>query len=129
LNKGYKIEEIDIIVKAIKECVMKDCFYVYNRPKNIAFRESFNLDKSKIKELLMTLETKDFCFSDKSDNVKHNDVDLYVFGMRRNLLDFTAIEKNIEIYTKIDIVGLGDKKSIATISLHEADFDMIYLFE
>lgn len=130
-NQDYTKEEVEVILQRIKNCV-NDNFYIIsqneNRKENIQLINDYRLSTKKQKEILLSIEVKDFCHSLKSTNPGYEYEVLYVFCPQRTLFNVFGEEEFVDIYTKFNIIEYGHKKMVITISFHKRNKPISYLF-
>lgn len=118
-------EKIEEYLKAVKECVSANNFRVCatsKNNKNIQFIEKYRLNSKKQKQMLLELETTDFCYS--VDNYNDQNERLYIFDRIYELDNWGTI-KSVEVYIKI-----AKKKDdfIVVVSFHEPEKNIKKLF-
>lgn len=111
-------EEIDKYLDLVKSNINNDNFIVCTTAKNIKnndFLLEFRLSQNKQKQMLLELETSDFCYS--ADNYKNPQERLYIF-CREYVLDNWGKLENVEVYIKIVV-----KKNnyVVVVSFHKPD--------
>ncbi len=63
-NQNYTREQIDVILDKIKSCVGNNKYTIAlneNRQENIDFINEYNIRSDKQKNILLQLQTEDFC--------------------------------------------------------------------
>ena len=109
-------EEIDIYLKKVKKCIKRGKFIVLNtdkRHENQEFIKKYSINSKKQKDMLLLLDTKDFCYSaDNYDNTKER---LYIFAKEYEL-DCWGIKNNVLVYIKI---ALKEADFVVVISFHK----------
>jgi hypothetical protein len=131
-NQNYTEEECDVILQKIKSCVNNNKFTIEqnkNRNENIQFIRDYNLNNSKQKAIILSIETTDFCHSLKNTNIGYEYETLYVFCPQRTLSDAFGEEEVVDIYMKFNIIHYGDNKRIVTISFHKRNKPIDYIFD
>jgi hypothetical protein len=81
-NANYSIEQISDILTLLKDCILEDRYYISknnNRAENNAFIQKYNLSHSKQKDILLRIQTKDFCYTLNNINIGYEHEILYVF--------------------------------------------------
>lgn len=99
------------------------------REANIRFIAQHLLAPIKIKEILLSLETSDFCHVLENTKPGFEHEHLYVFAKDWK---FEVVQGSIEIvqiYIKFNILCRGEKESLVVISFHETDRPMKRLFD
>lgn len=102
-NLNYSEQEIDAILRKIKECINENNFTISqnkNRVENIRFIREYNIITSKQKKILLSIVTKEFCHSLQNTNIGFEHETLYVFCPRRSLFDAFGEEELVDIYIK-----------------------------
>lgn len=130
-NQDYTQEEIDIILGKIKECVENNKYTISlneNRQENIQFIQDYNLDKSKQKEILLSIEVSDFCHSLNNINPGFEHEILYVFCPQRTLFDVFGEAEFVDIYTKFNIIEYNANKHVIAVSFHKRNKPISYCF-
>lgn len=130
-NQEYTQEEITLILQKIKECVENNKYIISlneNRQENIQFINDYNLNSSKQKEILLSIETDDFCHSLNNTNPGFEHEILYVFCPQRTLFDVFGEEELVDVYIKFNIIENGDYKRAIAISFHKKNKPIIYCF-
>ncbi|MBU3110995.1 hypothetical protein [Clostridium lacusfryxellense] len=130
-NQNYTKEECDVILQKIKSCVNHNKFTIEqnrNRCENIKFIQDYNLNNSKQKEILLSIETTDFCHSLKNTNIGYEYEVLYVFCPRRTVFDAFGEEEYVDIYIKFNIIEYVENNLIVTISFHKRNKPIDYVF-
>lgn len=131
-NQNYTEEECDVILQKIKDCIYNNKFTVEqnkNRYENIQFIQDYNLNHSKQKAILLSIQTTDFCHSLKNTNIGYEYETLYVFCPQRTLFDAFGEEEFVDIYTKFNIIEYGNDKRVVTISFHKRNKPIDYFFK
>jgi hypothetical protein len=131
-NQKYTKEEVEVILKKIKECINDNCYTISingNRKENINFINEYRLDTKKQKDILLSIEVTDFCHSLNNINPGFEHEVLYVFCPQRVLFNIFGEEESVDIYTKFNIIESVDKKRVITISFHKRNKPIQYLFK
>ena len=131
-NQNYTEKECDVILQKIKICVNNNKFTVEqnkNRRENIQFIRDYNLNNSKQKSIILSIETTDFCHTLKNTNIGYEYETLYVFCPQRTLFDVFGEEEFVDIYMKFNIIEYGYDKRIVTISFHKRNKPIDYIFD
>lgn len=118
-------EEIEEYLKSVKKSVNAGNFIVCSTQKNEKNRKfllEYRLTKNKQKQMLIELETNDFCYS--ADNYNDPQERLYFFCREYELDNWGTIE-NVEVYIKI-----ARKKDdfIVVVSFHKPEKSIKKLF-
>ena len=122
---NHSQSEIQKYLKLFKDIVNKDNFFIpttQKRLKNKNFIEKYSINVKKQKEMLLTIDVLDFCYS--IDNDGETNERLYIFAKDFEL-NYWGIKENILVYIKIVI-----KKEDYTVivSFHEAERNIKKLF-
>ena len=116
---GDKIEinEIgkQVYIKDIIDLIKNDNYEVVLRDKNENFIIKYNLDKKKIKQMLLSLEKDDIQYQvEDIEYTKYGPEPLVVFKKQFNLIDMFARNKNEIVYIKIKM----KEENLPIISFH-----------
>jgi hypothetical protein len=76
----------------------------------------------------MQIDIEDFCHSLKNTNLGFEHEVLYVFCPQVSLFNFDDEEKQIDLYTKFNIIDLSTGTRVVVISFHERNKPIDYLF-
>lgn len=118
-------EEIDKYLEIVKTSVSKNKFTISvnsSRKENQEFIYKYHLNSNKQKEMILELESLDFCYS--VDNYNNISERLYVFAREYELNNWGIINK-ILVYIKI---ALKDENFVVVISFHEPNKKINKLF-
>lgn len=130
-NQNYTKEEVEVILQSIKGCINDNRYTIslnYNRNENIKLIDEYRLNSKKQKEILIGIESTDFCHSLKNINPGYEHEVLYVFCPQRTLFNAFGEEEFVDIYTKFNIIEYGNNKKVITISFHKRNKPISYLF-
>lgn len=130
-NQNYTKEDINKVLKIIKECVENDDYTIAmnnNRQENIDFINEYNIHSEQLKSILLKLHTNDFCHTLQNTKVGYEYEVLYVFVPQVNLFDAYGLEKTVDVYIKINIVDIFDGRRVVVISFHQRNKVIDYLF-
>lgn len=130
-NLNYTKQQIDAILLEINDCVNRNKFTIeknINRQENRKLIEDYNLYDSKIKSILLSIKTTDFCHSLQNKKIGYEHETLYVFCPQRTLFDILGEEEFVDIYTKFNIIKYGEGKIVYTVSFHKRNKPINYLF-
>lgn len=111
-------KEIDEYLKIVKNSVKADRFIVcttQKNEKNRRFLEEYKLTKDKQKQMLIKLETNDFCYS--ADDYNNPQERLHIF-CREYELNNWGTKENVKVYIKI---AKKKKDFIVIISFHKPE--------
>ena len=131
-NQNYTKKEVEIILNNIKDCINNNRYIIAqnpNRKENIQFIREYRLDERRRKELLLSIEVNDFCYSLNNIKQGYEHEVLYVFCPQRNLFDIFGEEELVDIYVKFNIIEYKlNKKEVIIISFHKRNKPINYLF-
>ncbi|OFV69201.1 hypothetical protein [Acetobacterium wieringae] len=130
-NQNYTKEEISAVLQKIQECVSSGKYTVaqnVKRAENIALIREYNLTPEKQRRILMQIEVEDFCHSLKNTNLGFEHEILYVFCPQVSLFNIDDEEKQVDLYTKFNILDLPSGSRVVVISFHERNKPINYLF-
>jgi len=130
-NQNYTKEEISAVLQKIQECVSSGKYSVEqnaNRAENIALIREYNLTSEKQRRILMQIEVDDFCHSLNNTNLGFEHEILYVFCPQVSLFNLDDEEKQLDLYTKFNILELRSGSRAIVISFHERNKPIDYLF-
>ena len=124
---NYTKEEIDEYLEKVKGLIKKNKFKIsdVNRDKNVNFIRKYRLSSRKQKEMLLSIETLDFCYAVDDYNTNEK---LYIFSKEYELDNWGTYEK-INIYIKIDVKKLNSDEYAIIISFHEREKEIKFLFK
>jgi len=115
-NQNYTREQIDVILAMIQDCVREGRFNEYN------------LNSRRQKEILLKIQTEDFCHSLQNTKIGFEHEVLYVFCPQIMLFNFDGIEELVDIYTKFNLIDSESGKRVVVISFHKRNKPIDYLF-
>jgi len=121
-NQNYTREQIDVILTMMQDCVRESRFIISkneNRQENIDFLNEYNLSSRRQKEILLKIQTEDFCHSLQNTKIGFEHEVLYVFCPQVMLFNFDGIEELVDIYTKFNLIDNDNKKLVLVISFHK----------
>ena len=130
-NQNYTQEEVDVILKKIKDCVNDNHYKIslnQNRQENIQLINEYRLDIKKQKDILLSIEVTDFCHSLNNINPGFEHEILYIFCPQRTLFNAFDEEDFVDIYTKFNIIEYGVNKRVIAVSFHKRNKPIGYLF-
>lgn len=131
-NQSYTKEDISIVLQKIHDCVKNGKYTISqndNREENVKFIQEYNLNSEKQRKILMQIEVDDFCHSLKNTKLGFEHEVLYVFCPQIVLFNMDDIEKQIDLYTKFNILELPIGNRVVVISFHECNKPLSYLFK
>ena len=106
----------------MQDCVRESRFIISkneNRQENIDFLNEYNLSSRRQKEILLKIQTEDFCHSLQNTKIGFEHEVLYVFCPQVMLFNFDGIEELVDIYTKFNLIDNDNKKLVLVISFHK----------
>jgi hypothetical protein len=130
-NQNYTKEEISVVLQKIQECVSTGRYSVARneyRAENDAFIREYNLTSEKQRRILLQIEVADFCHSLKNLNPGFEHEVLYVYCPQVTLFNLDDEEKQLDLYTKFNIIDLPAGSRVVVISFHELNKPADYLF-
>jgi hypothetical protein len=129
-NQDYTQKAISSILEQIKDCVANDKYIIsqnYNRRENVQFIHEYNLNSSKQKAILLSIEGLDFCHSLNNINPGFEHEILYVFCPQRTLFNVLGEEEVVDIYIKFNIIECPGNKRVIAVSFHKRNKPIDYL--
>lgn len=123
-NQSYTKEDISIVLQRIHDCVKSGKYTISqndNREENVKFIQEYNLNSEKQRKILMQIEVDDFCHSLKNTKLGFEHEVLYVFCPQIVLFNIDDVEKQIDLYTKFNILELPIGNRVVVISFHECN--------
>lgn len=130
-NQNYTREEIETILRRIKECVSSGRYIISqneNRQENIDFINEYNIRSDRQKAILMQLTAEDFCHSLQNTNPGFTYEVLYVFVPQVELFNACGEAEIIDVYTKFNLIELPTGRRTVVISFHKRNKPIEYLF-
>jgi hypothetical protein len=130
-NQDYTKEEISAVLQKIQECVSSGKYSVAqneNREENVALIREYNLTSDKQRRILMQIGVDDFCHSLQNIKPGFEHEVLYVFCTQVTLFNIADEEKQLDLYTKFNIIDLAMGSRVVVISFHERNKPIDYLF-
>ena len=130
-NQNYTKEEISVVLQKIQECVSSGKYSVAqneHRSENTALIREYNLTSEKQRRILMQIDVEDFCHSLKNTKLGFEHEVLYVFCPQVTLFNLDDEEKQLDLYTKFNIIDLPTGNRVVVISFHERNKPIDYLF-
>ena len=124
---NYTKEEINEYLENAKDLIKKNKFKIsdVNREKNVDFIQKYHLSIRKQKEMLLLIETLDFCYAVDDYNTNEK---LYIFSKEYELDNWGTYEK-INVYIKINVKKLISDEYAIIISFHEREKEIKFLFK
>lgn len=130
-NQSYSREQIDTVLDKIKRCVENNKYIIAlneNRHENIDFINEYNIRSDKQKNILMRLQTEDFCHTLQNTKIGYEYEVLYVFVPQVQLFNADGEEETIDIYTKFNVIDMSNGSRTVVISFHKRNKPIDYLF-
>lgn len=130
-NQNYTKEQIELILEKIWDCVRCNHFYIAkneNRIENTKFINNYNLSTGRQKDILLKIESDDFCHSLQNIKLGFEHETLYVFCPQVELFNFDGEKEVVDIYIKFNIIEYGTSTRVVTISFHKRNDPLDYLF-
>ena len=124
----YTYDEVSEILKTIQSCVAGDRFIIsqnINRAENIEFITKHNLTMVRIKNIISRIETDDFCYGLRNENIGFKHEVLYVFCPQIELAYGNTVEV-VDVYSKFNIIN---NERVVVISFHQRNYPIEYLFK
>lgn len=129
-NTSYTYDEIKTVLCEIRNCIKEDKYQISLNPKrekNLNLISTYNLRKNDQKNILLGIETEDFCYTLQNEHKGYEHEILYVFAPKVNLIDAFGEDKTIAIYVKFNFIKESDYTVV--ISFHELQHPINYLFK
>jgi len=124
---NYTYDEVTDILDKIKMCVTNDR-YIFSqgdsRKENIEFIADYGLSETERKNILLRIETEDFCYGLQNKKPGYEHEVLYVFCPQERLT-YGYVTSFVDIYTKFNIVN---NNMVVVISFHKRNHPIDYLF-
>lgn len=115
---NYNKEEIEKLLIEFKEYIKDYKFKIAKRDKNDATIYKFNLNKSKIRNLLLELRSNDYILSSTEENYEKNGPgQIHIYKKEFTLINIFGEEEKVTIYIKYKYMDNFTK--IPIISFHE----------
>ena len=130
-NQNYTKEQISAVLQKIQECVSSGKYSIAqneNRTENTALIREYNLTSDKQRRILLQIEVEDFCHSLKNTKLGFEHEVLYVFCPQITLFNLDDEEKQLDLYTKFNILDLPIGSRVVVVSFHERNKSIDYLF-
>lgn len=130
-NQNYTREEIDEVLEKIKNCVSNNKYTIAlnkNRQENIDFINEYQIRSDKQKNILLQLQTEDFCHTLQNTKIGYEYEILYVFVPQVQLFRADGIEETVDVYTKFNIIDMPNGSRTVVISFHKRNKPIDYLF-
>ena len=130
-NQNYTKEQISAVLQKIQECVSSGKYSVAQkeyRAENVALIREYNLTTEKQRRILIQIEIEDFCHSLQNIKPGYEHEVLYVFCSQVILFNLDDVEKQLDLYTKFNVIDLPTGSRVVVISFHEINKPIDYLF-
>ena len=130
-NTNHTREEIDSVLSDFKNMVLENRYVVSmndNRQENISFTDKYNLRGNRLKSVLLSIETEDFCYSVNNIKPGYEHEILYIFVPQVVVHDSDDIAHIIDTYIKFTFLSAGNYDYTAVISFHQRNKPIRYLF-
>lgn len=100
-----------------------------NRKENIDFIEDYKINSEKEKEILLSLNSLDFCYAVDNRKKEFAHEKLYIF-CKECILDNWGVLESVEVYIKANITKTKTGKSqfMIIVSFHKKNKPITYLF-
>jgi hypothetical protein len=128
----YSIAEIASYLENVRRLIRHKRYSIamnQKRVENKRFIAKHMLTPMKIKEMLLSLETNDFCYVLDNTNPGFEHERLYVFAKDWKFEEIQDNVENVQIYIKFNVLYQGDHEQLVVISFHETDRPMKRLFD
>lgn len=124
---NYTKDHIDKYLEKFKDLILRNKFKISdkNREKNIDFINKYKLSSRKQKDMLLSIETIDFCYAVDDYNSKDK---LYIFSREYELENWGKYEK-VDVYIKINVKKISLGEYAVIISFHEREKNIKFLFK
>lgn len=130
-NQNYTKEQISAVLQKIQECIGSGKYSVAeneNRAENTALIREYNITSDKQRRILMQIEVEDFCHSLKNIKPGFEHEILYVFCPQVTLFNLDDEEKQLDLYTKFNILDLAIGSRVVVVSFHKRNKSIDYPF-
>lgn len=119
-------------LEKIKNCIRSGRYKIAlneNRQENEDFMEKYNIDSEyKKREILLSLEIEDFCYSCNNTNIGYEYEKLYIFSKAILLQDINDIYCDVDVYFKFNIIESG-MDMVIVISFHKLNKPIYHPFK
>lgn len=129
-NIDYTYQQIETVLSDIKDCIKKGKYQISlnpNRKDNLEFISAYNLRSEEQKNILLGIETEDFCYTLQNEHKGYEHEILYVFAPEVDLVNAFGEDKTVAIYVKFNFIEENDYTVV--ISFHELHYPIDYLFK
>ncbi len=124
-------EEVLEYLNILKKLVLNGKYIIStneNRRENIDFIEDYRIDSKKEKEILLNLQTDDFCYAVDNEKREFLHEKLYIFCKEFEFDNWGYTEK-VEIYIKTNIIKTRKENDyLVVVSFHKRNRPITYLF-
>lgn len=131
-NQNYTYEEIDEILRQFKDCVTQGHFLISigaSRQENIDFINRYRIRSMRCREILLQIQTEDFCHTLQNTHPGFENEVLYVFVPQVMLNDSRSDQNvRVDVYIKFNIIEARPGSRTVIISFHERNKPIDYLF-
>lgn len=124
----FSIDDIQAYLEEIKKLILNNKYSVSLRSENDAFMSKYRINTAKIKEIMLNLQYRDFCYAAANRKPEFAYEQLYIFCKEYELDDWGDFE-TIKIYVKTNLTQLRNGNDfVIIISFHELEKPIRYLF-
>ena len=134
-NCKYKSHEtrqqIEEVLHKIKQCVKSNCYVVAlgeNRQENRSFIQNYNIRMTKLKNILLSIQVDDFCYTLQNTNEGYEHEILYVFAPQVELFNALDERETVSIYAKFNLLEQPNGRKVVVISFHGLNYPISYPF-
>jgi len=125
----FSIDDIQAYLEEIKKLILMDKYSVSLRAENDDFMSKYRINTAKIKELMLNLQYRDFCYAAPNRKPEFSYEQLYIFCKEYELDNWGDFE-TIKIYVKTNLTQLRNGDDfVIIISFHELEKPIRYLFK
>lgn len=130
-HTNFTIGEIEQYILEFKKLIKNNRFTVSRnekRKENSEFLEANKINASKVKEILLNIGVRDFCYAVDNKNPNFAHEKLYIFCPQYEL-DNWGQKKSVDIYIKMNLIENKDRnKYMIVVSFHKRNKPVTYLF-
>jgi len=124
----FSADDIKEYLDEVKNLISKNKYHLSVRDENENFTDEYRLNGAKIKEIILNLHYKDFCYAAVNRKPEFAHERLYVF-CKEYELDHWGEFENVLIYIKTNLTQLKNGEDfMILISFHELKQPISYLF-
>jgi hypothetical protein len=128
---NFSEDQIKIYLSTFKKLVSNDKYTISTGPKrqeNDDFISDYKIDTNKEKEILLSLDHRDFCYATDNENPQYAHEKLYVF-CKECKLDYWGEIVDVEVYIKTNVTKSRKGNDVAiVVSFHKLNKPITYLF-